>query len=95
MVKYFESRGQYSSGEGKTLLGNYDKHKVYEQQGTIQDTHIYEGKLQFSQEFTLIFDYELRAYENINPKSAFLDLLGNILSVTYKKGSFFGQVTEW
>ena len=38
----------------------------------------------------MIFDYELRAYENINPKSAFLDLLGNILAVTYKKGDFWG-----
>lgn len=89
-IGIFQDRGQYSTGDAKVKLGMYDKHKVYEKQGTIQDTHIYEGKLQFSQEFTLIFDYELRAYENINPKSAFLDLLGNILAVTYKKGHFWG-----
>ena len=89
-IGIFESRGQYSTGDAKVKLGMYDKHKVYEKQGTIQDTHIYEGKLQFTQEFTIIFDYELRAYENINPKSAFLDLLGNIFAVTYKKGHFWG-----
>lgn len=68
----------------------YDAHKIYTKQGTIQDTHMYEGIMKFSHEFTLTFNYELRAYENINPKSAFLDLLANILTVTYRKGSFWG-----
>lgn len=86
-VKLLNNKGTYENHE---ILGNYDKHKIYTKKGTVQDTHIYEGKLQFSQEFTLVFDYELRAYDNINPKSAFLDLLGNIMAVTYKKGSFWG-----
>ena len=86
-AKLLNNKGTYENHE---ILGNYDKHKIYTKRGTVQDTHIYEGKLQFSQEFTLVFDYELRAYDNINPKSAFLDLLGNIMAVTYKKGSFWG-----
>lgn len=68
----------------------YDAHKIYTKQGTVQDTHMYEGIMKFSHEFTLTFNYELRAYENINPKSAFLDLLANILAVTYRKGTFWG-----
>ena len=40
------------------------------------------------------FSYKLRAYDNINPKSAFLDLLGNILTVTYRKGTFWGGKSE-
>ena len=40
------------------------------------------------------FSYKLRAYDNINPKSAFLDLLGNILTVTYRKGTFWGGRSE-
>lgn len=73
---------------------NYDKNKVYEPKNTIQDTHIYEGKLKFKHEFTLTFSYKLRAYDNINPKSAFLDLIGNILMVTYKRGTFWGGRNE-
>lgn len=68
----------------------YDKNKVYTPYNTIQDTHIYEGKLQFSHEFKLTFSYKLRAYDNINPKSAFLDLIGNILEVAYRRGRFWG-----
>ena len=73
---------------------NYDNNKVYTPKDTIQDTHIYEGKLTFKHEFTLNFSYKLRAYDNINPKSAFLDLLGNILTVTYRKGTFWGGRSE-
>lgn len=73
---------------------NYDNNKVYTPKDTIQDTHIYEGKLTFKHEFTLNFSYKLRAYDNINPKSAFLDLLGNILTVTYRKGTFWGGKSE-
>lgn len=73
---------------------NYDANKVYEPVDTIQNTHIYEGKLIFKHEFSLTFSYKLRAYDNINPKSAFLDLLGNILAVTYRKGHFWGGRRE-
>ena len=73
---------------------NYDNNKVYTPRDTIWDTHIYEGKLTFKHEFTLNFSYKLRAYDNINPKSAFLDLLGNILTVTYRKGTFWGGRNE-
>lgn len=68
----------------------YDSNKVYTPKNTIQDTHIYEGKLQFDHEITLKFSYRLRAYDNINPKTAFLDLLANILEVTYRRGEFWG-----
>lgn len=68
----------------------YDQHKIYEPKDTIRSTHIYDGELKFNQEFTLTFKYKLRAYDGINPKSAALDLLGNVLSVTYRKGTFWG-----
>ena len=77
-------------GSNNGLLRNYDNNKVYTPMNTVQSTHIYEGKLEFSQEFTLNFSYQLRAYENINPRSALLDLLGNIHEVTYRRGKFWG-----
>jgi len=45
--------------------------------------------LTFNQEIKVTFDYELRSYDGINGKSAFLDLLANILMVTYLQGKFF------
>lgn len=71
-------------------LKNYDKNKVYEPVDTIRKMAMYEGKLEFNHEFTLTFNYVLRAYDNINPKAAMLDLLSNITATTYKRGHFWG-----
>lgn len=40
--------------------------------------------------FTLVFEYELKAYNGINPRQAMLDLLASIFSVTYTTGNFWG-----
>lgn len=79
-----------TSDEQYTRYTQYDKNKIYTPLNTIQSTHIYEGKLEFSQDITLKFCYKLRAYENINGRSAMIDLLGNILEVTYRRGKFWG-----
>ena len=68
----------------------YDANRVYEPKDTIRNTYTYEGKLSFEHEFSLTFKYKLRGYDNINAKTAFLDLLANILSVTYRQGTFWG-----
>lgn len=83
----FSANGRY---EGSEALGHYDEHIIYTPKDTIWETHKYEGKLSFNQEFSLVFRYELRAYENINPRTALMDLLGNILAVTYRRGHFWG-----
>lgn len=77
-------------GINSQMLWNYDAHKIYEPKNTIRSNHYYEGNLTFSNEFTLNFSYKLNGYSNINGKSAFLDLLSNILTVTYTKGTFWG-----
>lgn len=71
-------------------LTNYDENKIYTPKNTVQDTHIYEGKIKFSQSISIVFRYRLRAYANINPKAAMLDLMGNILEVTHRRGKFWG-----
>lgn len=84
-----DSKGTNRS-DAPELLTRYDQNRIYEPKATIKETHLYEGTLEFSHTFSLVFDYELRAYENINPKTAFLDLLNNIYQVTYRQGAFWG-----
>lgn len=72
------------------VLTNYDQHKIYTPRNTLQSMHKYEGNLEFKHEFTLVFSYKLRSYSNINPKSAMLDLLANIVATTYSRGKFWG-----
>lgn len=67
------------------------KMKVYGPIDTIQSTYVRDDKgLEFEQKLSLVFEYELRAYNGINPKQAMLDLISNILNVTYTTGSFWG-----
>ena len=49
-----------------------------------------EEGLDFQQNLTITFDYELRSYNGINGRQAMLDLLSNILNVTYSTGTFWG-----
>lgn len=55
--------------------------------------HVYyrdDKGLTFEQKITLVFEYELRSYNGINGRQAMLDLISNILNVTYTTGSFWG-----
>lgn len=55
--------------------------------------HVYmrgEDGLVFNQDITVTFEYELRSYNGINGRQALLDLVSNILNVTYNTGSFWG-----
>ena len=47
------------------------------------------GGLDWDHQFNLVFEYELKAYNGINPRQAMLDLLASILSVTYTTGGFW------
>lgn len=63
------------------LYGPIDRVK-----GTYQRS---ESGLEMDMKLSLVFEYELKAYNGINPKQAMLDLLSNILSVTYTCGDFW------
>lgn len=71
-------------------LGNYDKNRVYGPLDVIMSTNIRDQGLEFEQNITLVFNYELRSYDGINGKAAMLDLLSNILACTYVTGKFWG-----
>lgn len=81
---------KHVQSDNMEMLGDYDNNKVYTPLNTVQDTNVYEGRLKTNQEFTIKFSYKLRGYDNINAKSAMLDLIGNILEVTYRRGTFWG-----
>ena len=68
-----------------------DGNKVYGPVDTIKGTYMRsESGLEFDQKISMQFDYELRSYNGINPRQAMLDLLSNILNVTYSTGTFWG-----
>jgi hypothetical protein len=46
--------------------------------------------LEFKQEMTIVFEYELRSIDGINPRVAMLDLLSNVMICTMNRGTFWG-----
>lgn len=89
-----DARVPYGTAQWLQMSG--DTNKIYGPLDVITKTTVREdtakgsGGLQFNQEISLVFDYELRSYDGINAKAAFLDLLANILTVTYTTGTFWG-----
>lgn len=68
-----------------------DNNKPYGPVDVIKKTHIRgDDGLVFENSFSLTFDYELRSYDGVNGKAAFLDLIANILATTYSSGKFWG-----
>lgn len=43
----------------------------------------------------LVFEYELRAYGNLNPRLAFLDIMFNFLALTYNNAPFWGGANRY
>lgn len=90
MGRLHPSLGQAGQNQNHKVMSNYDKNRIYEPKNTIQATHQYEGKLILTHEFNLTFSYKIRQYSNVNQKAAMLDILANILAVTYRAGTFWG-----
>jgi hypothetical protein len=69
-----------------------DQNKIYGPVDVVKETYMRDDKkgLQFDQKISLVFEYELRSYNGINGKQAMLDLISNILNVTYTTGGFWG-----
>jgi hypothetical protein len=73
-----------------SVTAHYDSNKVYGPIDVIKETYMRSDEgLKYAQSFTITFDYELRAYNGINARQAMLDLISNILNVTYTTGSFW------
>ena len=67
-----------------------DKNKVYGPIDRVKKAYARGSSgLDWNHEFSLVFEYELKAYNGINPRQAMLDLLASILSVTYTTGGFW------
>lgn len=85
--------GNYTNGAPpyQGNLSHRDANKSYGPIDTIKSTHIRgEEGLKFENSFTLTFYYQMKSYDGVNGKAAFLDLIANILATTYSTGKFWG-----
>lgn len=69
--------------------------KVYGPVNSINKTKARDMGLHFDQDITLNFHYELKSISTINPKAAMLDILANMLTLTYNNAKFWGGAIRY
>jgi hypothetical protein len=70
-------------------------HRVYGPVNVIAKTYKRDRGLDFKQQIVLNFEYSLKSIGNINPKAAMLDLMSNMLALTYNNAAFWGGANRY
>jgi hypothetical protein len=98
----FNSDGRYAKeklqGQAATDFDPYSQHQDNYTWGPIDviDSIITRDRgLKFEQNLTVKFKYKIRSYDGINTRAAFMDILGNILNMTYSKAPFWGGAVRF
>lgn len=71
------------------VTGTYPNH-VFGPINVIKQVTVRQPGLNFAQDMSLKFSYDLRQLKGVNPRVAFLDLMANLLVLTYNNGNFWG-----
>lgn len=87
-----------SKGLGKNAINvdpMHDQNKTYGPVDSITKTHIRDRGLNFNQDINVTFEYDICSYDAVNPRAALIDLLSNILVVTFNDAKFWGGANKW
>lgn len=91
MGTYFNAGSSPYAAENTGSEVQKDKTKIYGPIDRVKKAYARSASgLDWDHEFNLVFEYELKAYNGINPRQAMLDLIASILSITYTTGGFWG-----
>lgn len=86
---------QTQSSDFDPITSTYPNH-VFGPYNSIRRMRVRDDKgLEFTKEFELHFHYELRALHGANPKVMFMDLMGQILALTYSNAPFWGGAVRY
>lgn len=90
--KGISSRQKFASQLNSTgdKLGTTYANFVIGPVNVVNKTNIRDRGLNFSQDVKLNFEYELKSLNYVNPKIAMIDIISNMLTMTYNNGQFFG-----
>ena len=83
-------------GQNANMLDpKFDQNKVYGPVDSITNTHIRDVGLEYTKDFDITFDYELRSINGRTPEYAMKDILANVLACTYNNGRFWPGARYW
>lgn len=80
---------------GYDAFSNTYPNHVFGPLNVIKTVNVRDQGLEFDQEFTLKFYFNIKAYPNTSPRIAFLDTIANLLALTYSTAPFWGGATRY
>lgn len=94
-VDAYQNQVKASQPDGfDPLLTTYPNH-VFGPYNSIRKILQRQGGLEFENEFTLTFNYQMRSLGGANPKIMFMDLMSNLLTLTYSNAPFWGGAVRY
>ena len=90
-----DAAGVRAAREGHDPLTDTYPNHVFGPINVIKEVAVRQQGLTFANDITLVFKYDLRQIKGVNPKIAFLDLMTNLLALTYNNGNFWGGAVRY
>lgn len=81
---------QVDDGNRINLFEAHWANKTYGPVDSITQTQIRDRGVHATHKVELVFEYELRSYAGINPRIAMLDIIANMLALTFNNARFWG-----
>jgi hypothetical protein len=100
-ISVLSGKGDLSGAQGERnryaaqYSGEDYTRKPYGPVNSINKTHIRDTGLEGNLKMSLVFEYELRSYANINPRLAMMDILCNMLALTFNNAKFWGGANRF
>lgn len=88
-------RRQQGGSGWDPMKDTFPNHNLGEPLNIIKQVEVRKPGLKFSQEFSLVFKYDLKGYPYTSPKLALLDVISNMLVLTYNNAPFWGGATRY
>ena len=90
-----QAASKRARGDGYDSMGATYPNHVYGPLNVIKKVLIREQGLEFDQAFELSFHYDLKGDLHTSPRVMFMDVMSNLLALTYNNAPFWGGGARW
>jgi len=86
----YQTRRRRAHGDGWDPIKQTYPNHTFAPLNIIKEMQVRDSGLTFDQSFSLTFEFNLKGIPNTSPKAALLDIMANMLALTYSNAPFWG-----
>jgi hypothetical protein len=87
--------GRQAAAQEQARLDENYMNKTLGPVNVVNKTHIRDRGLGATQEIDLVFEYDIKSRSSINPKIAMIDIICNMLALTFNNAKFWGGANRY